>query len=454
MAREPKTTRKERSDLPTLREPLTMFVYADLTGQIRGKGFPTRILAKRLKSGAGWTPTNIMFTALGTIAPSPWGPHGDLMLMPDPATKVDVDFGDGSAAERFYLCDLKNTDGSAWDCCPRSFLKDAVAKLEKETGLHLMATFEQEFVNFGANSRTGDMYALDAVRRHGNFGEVFLGALHEAGIDADSYLSEFAAGQFEVTLPPRAALAACDAAIVVRELARATAWRLGQQITFAPRVTPDGLGSGVHIHFSLWDKKGNPVSYDPKAGHGVSATAGQFLAGIVEHMPALCAFTAPTPVSYLRLKPHTWTGAWSNIGYRDREAGIRICPTFGAAKAETARQFNFEYRAADATANAYLQLGTIIHAGLAGLKKRLPMPAPTRDQDSEALTEAERKKRNIRRLPGSVKEAFAALKADAAVQAFLPERLLKIYIDCHEAELALSEAWSPQEICRRYVEVY
>jgi glutamine synthetase len=60
-------------EAPTLRDPLTMFVYADLTGQIRGKGFPTRMLAKRLKSGAGWTPTNIMFTSLGTLRRRPGG---------------------------------------------------------------------------------------------------------------------------------------------------------------------------------------------------------------------------------------------------------------------------------------------------------------------------------------------------------------------------------------------
>jgi glutamine synthetase len=456
MASHPKNTKPAPAESPTLRDPLTMFCYADLAGAIRGKGFPTRMLAKKLKNGVGWTPTNIMFTALGTIAPSPWGPHGDLSLMPDPAAKVDVDFGDGSPAERFFLCDLRNTDGSAWDCCPRTFLKNAIAALEKETGLHLMATFEQEFVYSGANERVGDMYALDAIRRHGNFGETFLGAVREAGIEVDSYLSEFAAGQFEVTMPPRDALAACDSAIIVRELARATAWRFGHKVTFSPRVTPDGLGSGVHIHFSLWDKKGKPVSHDParEKERGVSEQAGHFLAGVIEHMPALCAFTAPTPVSYLRLKPHTWTGAWSNLGYRDREAGIRICPTFGSGTDVVARQFNFEYRAADATANAYLQLGTIIHAGLAGLKKRLPMPMPTQDQDPESLPEAERVKRKIRRLPGSTTEAFAALKADKTVQGFLPERLLKIYIAEHEAEFALSEAWSPAEICRRYAEVY
>ena len=437
-----------------LREPLTMFCYADLTGTVRGKGFPTRMLEKKLQSGAGWTPTNIMFTALGTIAPSPWGPHGDLLLQPDPGTGVEVDFDDGSPAERFYLCDLKETDGSAWDCCPRSFLKDAIATLAAETGLALKVSFEQEFVYSGANPRVGSMYALDALRRHGNFGEIFLGALTAAGVTPDSYLAEFAQSQFEVTLPPRGSLDACDAAITVRELARATAWRLGERVTFTPRVTPDGLGSGVHIHFSLWDRDGRPVSHDPAGPCGVGETAGQFLAGIVAHMPALCAFTAPTPVSYLRLSPHTWTAAWSNIGYRDREAGVRICPTFGADREETARQFNFEYRAADATANPYLQLGALIHAGLAGVKARLPMPEPTRDCDPETLSEAERAKRKIRRLPGSVAEAFAALKADTAVQAFLPERLLEIYIANHEAEAALAKDWTPDEICRRYAEVY
>jgi glutamine synthetase len=454
MAARPKNAKPAAAELATLRDPLTMFCYADLTGAVRGKGFPTRLLAKRLKNGVGWTPTNIMFTALGTIAPSPWGPHGDLTLMPDPRAKVEVDFGDGSAAERFFLCDVRNTDGTAWDCCPRTFLKDAVAALEKETGLHLMATFEQEFVYSGANERVGDNYALDAVRRHGNFGETFLGAVRAAGIEVDSYLAEYAPGQFEVTMPPRDALAACDAAIIVRELARATAWRLGHKVTFSPRVTPDGLGSGVHIHFSLWDKKGKPVSHDPAGPLGLGEKAGRFLAGVIEHMPALCAFTAPTPVSYLRLKPHTWTGAWSNLGYRDREAGIRICPTFGSSKDETARQYNFEYRAADATANAYLQLGVIIHAGLAGLKQRLPMPKPTKDQDPESMSDAERAKHKVVRLPGSTREAFAALKADKTVQSFLPQRLLQIYIAGHEAEFALSEGWSPQEICRRYVEVY
>ncbi|WP_102957700.1 glutamine synthetase family protein [Mangrovicella endophytica] len=436
-----------------IHEPLTLFCYADLSGQVRGKGFPTRLLDKRLKSGIGWTPTNLMFTALGTIAPSPWGPHGDLTLMPDPATKVEVDFEDGAPAERFFLCDVTQTDGSPWDCCPRTALKTAVEDLRRETGIVLRTTFEHEFVYSGAETRPGDMYGLGAIRRHGAFGETFLAALHAAGLEVDSYLPEFGSGQFEVTLPPVEALAACDQAVILKEIARATAHRLGHRVTFAPRVTPDGLGSGVHIHFSLWTEDGEPISFDPERPFGVSDKAGSFLAGVIRHMPALCAFTAPTAISYLRLKPKTWTGVWSNLGYHDREAGIRICPVFGPHK-KTARQFNFEYRAADATANPYLQLATIIQAGLSGLRDGLATPQPTSGVDPETLDEAERNARGIRRLPSSADEALAALEADTAAGSFLTPALTEAYLANKRAELDLTREWSPEELCNRYAAVY
>ena len=435
-------------------DPMTMFCYTDLSGQVRGKGFPTRQIEKRLKGGIGWTPNNLMFTALGTIAPGLWGSHGDVMLMADRTTGVEVDFGDGSPAERFFWCDIQNTDGSPWDCCPRTVLRDAVAALLAETGLVLKATFEHEFVYSGANGRAGDNYALDAVRRHGSFGETYLGALHTAGVEVDSYLAEFGPGQFEVTVPPQDALAACDTAMVVRELARATAFRLGHSVTFSPRVQPDGLGSGVHIHFSLWDKAGNPVSHDPARAFGLGVAAGQFLSGIVRHMPALCAFTAPSPVSYLRLVSHSWTGVWSNVGVRDREAGLRICPTFGTSPEAVARQFNFEYRAADATANPYLQLAVILRAGLAGIRDALPPPRPTVEEDPETMPPEALAARHIVRLPASANAALAALQGDPVVQGFVPQRLYHAYVATKQAEIDLAAGWTPEEICRRYAQVY
>src|SRR5512132_704027 len=99
-------------------------------------------LAKRLRTGIGWTPTNIMLTAFGPIAQSPWGPFGDLVLMPDPATQVDVEFGEDHPREHFFLGDVLHTDGQPWECCPRTFLKGALAALEQQAGLRLASAFE------------------------------------------------------------------------------------------------------------------------------------------------------------------------------------------------------------------------------------------------------------------------------------------------------------------------
>jgi glutamine synthetase len=437
-----------------IREPLTMFCYVDISGQVRGKGFPTRHLEKRLASGVGWTPTNIMFTAMGTIAPSPFGPFGDLILMPDRNAEANVDFEDGTPKEHFFLCDLLETDNTPWDCCPRQLLRNAVADLKRETGIVLRIAFEHEFFYAGARGRVGDNYALDGVRRHGGFGETFLAALARCRIEADSYLSEFGEQQFEVTFPPEEPLAACDKAVILREMARGTAWRLGHTVSFCPRMTPTSIGNGLHIHISLWDEAGKPISYDADGPSGVSAKAGKFLAGILKHMPALCAFTAPTPVSYLRLVPHMWSAAWSNLSYRDREAGIRICPTFATSERSTAEQFNFEYRAADATACPYIQIATIIRAGLQGLKQNLPTPEPTVQQDPGAFTETERRQRGIVRLPASLEEALVALDADKTVQSFLPARFFEAYRGNKRSELGLSQGWNAEELCRRYAEVY
>ena len=432
-----------------LRQPITMFCYTDIAAQVRGKGFPRHLLAKRLSSGIAWTPTNIMITSLGPIADTPWGPFGDLTMMPDAGTEVQVDFGDDSPAEHFFLSDIQTTEGEPWDCCPRHALRRVLARLEQDHGLVPKVSFEHEFVYSGANGRTGDGYALDAIRRHGALGEVLVAALQQAGIDPDSYLPEYGDAQFEITLPPQSAQRAGDEAMILRELTRAAAWRLGETVTFAPRCSPDGLGNGVHIHVSLTDTQGRPVCHDPDAWHGVSETAQRFLAGIQAHMPALCAVTAPTPTSFMRLVPHTWSAAWNNIGYRDREAGIRICPTFASSPRKAAEQFNFEYRPADATGNPYLQMAALFAAGLDGLERRLDMPEPTQ-QDPDSLSQAERTERGIVRLPQSLSEALQAWEADAHAQQWFTPALTEAYRRYKRTEVEITKDLEPEELCRRY----
>ena len=110
-----------------IREELVFVATCDISGHVRGKGFPLRELPARLKKGIGWTGSNLMMSPAGPIWDTPFGTAGDLMIVPDPSAEVRVDFADGGAIEHFFLGDIRTTDGKPWECCPRDFLRRAVA---------------------------------------------------------------------------------------------------------------------------------------------------------------------------------------------------------------------------------------------------------------------------------------------------------------------------------------
>ena len=100
----------------------------------------------------------------------------------------------------------------------------------------------------------------------------------------------------------------------------------------------------------------------------------------MNYLPALAALTAPSIVSYLRLRPNRWAPVWANLAERDRGAALRVSPVFETAPEDAAGQFNVEFRVSDGTASPYMALGAIVHAGLDGIRKgmrlkRLPRSA-------------------------------------------------------------------------------
>jgi len=431
-------------------EPLIFVGISDLSGLVRGKGFPAAELAGRLKRGVGLTHSNIMMSAFGPIYETPFGTEGDLVLMPDPTTRVEVDFGDGGAAERFYLADILTIEGDNWECCPRHFLRRALTALEQEAGLTLLSAFEQEFVYTGVEDRPGATYALDAYRRQGMFGEAYMAAMRAAGLTPDSFLPEYGARQYEVTVAPTTGLRAADEAVIQREMARAVAHRIGQRAIFAPILDPAGVGSGTHIHFSLHDGAGRPVLYDASRAYRLSEIGEQFVAGIVHHVPAICAVTAPSVASYYRLQPNRWAPTWANLAVQDRGASLRVCPIFDEPAAS---HFNAEYRVGDATANPYLALGAVVWAGLDGVCRKLAAPAPP-SRDFWKMSPEERQAAGIVELPRSLAEALDNLEASEAAHEWFGERFRSVYLQFKRAEMRAVAGLDPAGVCARYAEVY
>lgn len=431
---------------------LAQILTTDLTALTRGRSVPADDEAALLTSGVGWVPANLALTPFGEIAtPNPWGSHGDLRLKPDPATQVRVVTDERLPPLHFVLADIVELDGAPWNCCPRSFLRAALADLESK-GYRLVVAFEQEFVLDGLAGPMAPAFSLAAHRRAEPLLTRLFGALRQAGVEPETILPEYGAGQYEVTCRPAAALAAADRAVVVRALLRDVARAADVAASLSPKPFPDGVGSGTHIHFSLRDTLDRPATFESGRPGGLSEAAGQFAAGILQHLPALCAFAAPSPVSYLRLAPHHWSAAYACLGERNREAAVRICPPPATAD-DPAAKFNLELRVADATANPYLALGALVRAGLAGLRSRAPQPALI-NQDPADLSDEERARLGVARLPQTLDAALAALDADALARSWFAPELLATHCGVKAKEAALAARLSEAELCEKYRAIY
>jgi len=431
---------------------LVSFVTTDWAGITRGRAVPYADLDRWLAKGCGWVPANAAMTAFDPIgADNPWGSSGDLRLLPDPQAGFSVTDLPGATPLHVYQCDIVDTDGVPWGCCPRSFLRGAIRDLEA-LGFGIVAAFEHEFQLLGEGP-VAPAFSLQGQRIADPLGPLLVRALDDAGAEPEMFFPEYGRRQFEVTCRPAGALAAADRAVVVREVTREVARLLGSRASFAPRTAAEGVGNGVHVHLSLTDLAGQPVGFDAARPGRVSEVSGRFAAGIVRHLPALCALTAPSVISYARLVPHHWSAAWTCFGDRNREATLRICPTTTLAGGDPARQLHYEYRALDGSACPHLALGAIIRAGIEGLRANLPAP-PLVDVDPGFLSDGERQALGVRRLPGSQLEALAALETDPVVSGWFSEEMLAGYRAMRAKEREIVERLSSADLAAKYASVY
>jgi glutamine synthetase len=213
-----------------------------------------------------------------------------------------------------------------------------------------------------------------------------------------------------------------------------------------------GVGNGVHTHFSLEDKAGKPLSFDRAGPNGVSAVAGAFVAGVLAHGQALCAVTAPSGISYERLRPNAWSASVTNLGNKDREALVRICPVSEKPGADVQRAFNFEFRAADAAATPHLALGAIVRAGLHGLRNKSPLPRAASVIEIAKMSKAECEAGGIRTLPRSLAEALDHLERDPGI--LMPDGMKMPYLMHKRGEVAHIAEISTDILCAQYAQVY
>ena len=172
-----------------------------------------------------------------------------------------------------------------------------------------------------------------------------------------------------------------------------------------PKPVFSDNGSGMHIHSSLW-KEGANLFYDAKGYALISETCKWYIGGLLKHASAILAFGAPTTNSYRRLVPGYEAPVNLVYSARNRSAVCRI-PMYSTDPAAK----RVEFRAPDPSANPYLVFAAMLMAGLDGIKNKID-PGPPVDKNIYELPPEE--KARIKKVPGSLEEALAALEKDHA----------------------------------------
>jgi glutamine synthetase len=363
--------------------------------------------------------------------------ESDMLVIPDPSTAVLEPFSQAKTLS--LICDIVDPitrESYARD--PRGIAKRATNFL-KSTGIGDTANFgpEPEFFIFDSvrfdQSHNHGFYEVDSVEGFWNSGEdgmqnlghkprykegyfpvaptdslndirdEMVLAMESVGLRVERQHHEVAtAGQAEIDLRFLPLVQMGDALMWYKYCVKNVARRNGKTVTFMPKPVFQDNGSGMHVHQSIW--KGNkPLFAGDKYG-GMSELGMHYIAGILKHAPAICAFTNPGTNSYKRLVPGF--EAPVNLAYssRNRSASIRI-PTYSPSP----KAKRIEVRFPDPSSCGYVAFAVMLMAGLDGIERKLD-PGQPLDKDIYSLTRAELK--NVPSVPGCLEDALEALRKD------------------------------------------
>jgi glutamine synthetase len=433
---------------------LVRFLYCDNGGTIRGKTSALSGLGGRLRDGIGLTVAMMAMNSLDQLQTvEGMGPVGEIRLVPDPESFAILPYTPYSAA---MSCDMVMADRSPWAACPRSFLK-RMRERAAGRGWLLHASFEAEF-SLAERADDGRYTPFDATLCFSSiamtlaapFATALVAALEAQGLTVEQYYPELGHGQHEISIRHDEVLRAADNHVKLRETIRGVALEYGLYASLAPKPFPDQAGNGAHVHFSLWDGMNRNVFYDAAAPDGLSEIGRQFMAGVLDHLPALVALTCPSVNSYRRLQPQSWSSAFTAWGHDNREAAVRVASPFWS---DVEGSTNLELKSVDSSCNPYIALGGLLAAGLDGIERGL-QPADSTEVDPASLTEAERDAAGVRRLPGSLEAALDALEGDTVLIDALGPLLARSYLAVRRSEAQSYAAMAEDQQFQRHFYTY
>jgi glutamine synthetase len=391
--------------------------------------------------------------------------ESDMSLFPDPTTAyLDPFRQHKTLVVNFFIHDPLT--GEAYSRDPRNIARKAQAYL-KSTGIGDTAYFapEAEFyvfddVRFETKQNAG-YYHIDSVAGAWNTGREEEGGnrgykvkykggyfpvspvdhfadlraeisteLETAGLLVERQHHEVGtAGQAEINWRFDELLRSADAVMKFKYIVKNVAWRNGKTATFMPKPIFGDNGSGMHVHSSVW-KDGSPLFYEEAGYGGLSDVARWYIGGILEHAPALLAFTNPTVNSFHRLVPGFEAPVNLVYSSRNRSAAMRIPITGSNPKAK-----RVEFRCPDSSSNPYLAFAALLLAGIDGIQNKTE-PAPPIDKDLYELPPEEHA--SVPTVPDSLGGVLDSLETDheflLAGDTFTPD-LIETWVELKRADI-------------------
>ena len=212
-----------------------------------------------------------------------------------------------------------------------------------------------------------DSYSLDRLDDLKDLFDDLFAAARAQGLPAETLMSEYAPGQFEITLHHRSdALRAVDEAILFKRLIKGIAARHGVTATFMAKPFAEHAGSGLHLHLSLADANGANAFAD--AAPEGSALLRHAVGGMQKTMAECVAVFAPNGNSYRRFRPSSYAPIAATWGVNNRSVSLRVPAGSPASR-------HIEHRVAGADANLYLAAATVLAAARIGIEQKLD-PGP------------------------------------------------------------------------------
>ncbi|MCW5253598.1 glutamine synthetase family protein [Streptomyces sp. SHP 1-2] len=402
----------------------------DNSGAIRAKLVPAERIASVASTGFG---LSSLFAVMGvsgrmTSTKDFGGPSGDMRLIPDLSAAACIDAGKGLWWAPVYQFTQEQEPVAT---CQRAILRRH-EELARDRGLELKMSFELEFTASGPDgpAHGGPPFSVNALLELEDFMLDLSAALTACGAEPELVHPEYGDGQVEFSVRPTTPLKSADRQVLTRIVAQRVGRRHGLHVSFSPVTSTGGIGNGCHIHFSARDSERNVFASDdgitpPEAGAAM-------VAGLVENLPAATGLFAPSAISYERLAPGHWSGAYAAWGVENRECAVRYIPGTRSARDAAA---NVELKIADATCNPYLAAAALLALALDGLDRKAVPPPPISADPGEAANQGLADP-GVRSLPGDLDTALRQVEESALLRTWLGDAAVDAFVAVRRTDAA------------------